>query len=817
MRGSKRLTSSRVLIPLGLFVIAYGVRVSYLTQIRRHPAFDSPIMDAAYHDQWARRLAAGDWVGEDVFFRAPLYPYFLGVIYRVFGPSAVAVRLVQFAIGAVTCVLLYFLGVRVAGRAVGTIAGSMAALYGPLIYFEGEMLLPVLEAFFATALLLCLAWALGASQPGTGSGPPPQRPRDQECAACGLAPAVPRRALLSWLAVGVCTGLFAVTRPNILAFVPVLLIYLAIRLGARRGALHGLILLVGVAACVLPVTVRNYVVGGDRVLISSQAGLNFYIGNNPESDGTTAVVPGTRSTWWGGYRDVIAFAEAQSGRSLRPSEVSAFWFGEAFRFIWTQPGQWAKLTARKLLLFWNAFELPNNAQVYDASSFSPLIGALMWKAGPLCFPFGVIGPLALVGLALVVAQRRDALAPTALLLVTYSLTVVAFFVCSRFRIPCVPALLLLAALALVEVTRFLRQRQWRATATSAGALVVALFALNHDFLDICHVSAAKTHVDLGAAYLQKGRLGEAERELRIAVQIDPERAEHKLGLATCLLAQQRPTEAKALFADVLRASPDRPEALVGIADALSQQGAFDLAIPYYRQAIAADPGSSAARRGLGNCLRQLGRGEEAERAYAQQSAEGGDAGALQLDAARLQLERGDFESAIHTCEDLLARGYATAEVRMLLAGAYVNLGQIDRAWPLVEAALAADPDSPGALLLKGVCLWRRGELDLAIDTFQQVVALDPSSVDAWTNLASCHVLKGDRARGLEAATAALELDPSALQARYLRAGCYYEAGDRDKAAEECRTILRQNPAFGPARELLAEVEQSRPNADEQDR
>ena len=48
--------------------------------------------DARGYDAWARRLAAGDWIGTDVFYQAPLYPYFLGVVYALAGHDLLAVR-----------------------------------------------------------------------------------------------------------------------------------------------------------------------------------------------------------------------------------------------------------------------------------------------------------------------------------------------------------------------------------------------------------------------------------------------------------------------------------------------------------------------------------------------------------------------------------------------------------------------------------------------------------------------------------------------------------------------------------------------------
>ena len=72
----------------------------------------------------------------------------------------------------------------------------------------------------------------------------------------------------------------------------------------------------------LPISAYNRIVGEDWVLIASQAGVNLWIGNNPESDGSTAIVPGTRGGWWEGYHDSIALAEAEAGRTLSASGVS---------------------------------------------------------------------------------------------------------------------------------------------------------------------------------------------------------------------------------------------------------------------------------------------------------------------------------------------------------------------------------------------------------------------------------------------------------------------------------------------------------------
>src|SRR5262245_31399286 len=66
------------LAPFLVFLVALAVRLLHLWQIRRAPFFDVLLGDARGYDAWAQQIAAGDWIGRDVFYQAPLYPYFLG-------------------------------------------------------------------------------------------------------------------------------------------------------------------------------------------------------------------------------------------------------------------------------------------------------------------------------------------------------------------------------------------------------------------------------------------------------------------------------------------------------------------------------------------------------------------------------------------------------------------------------------------------------------------------------------------------------------------------------------------------------------------
>ena len=130
----------------------------HIWQIRRSPFFDVLMGDARGYDEWARRIAGGDWIGTDVFYQAPLYPYFLGVIYALAGHSLLAVRVVQAIIGAGSCVLA-----RAGRRAACSRRGSASppalvlALYAPAIFFDGLLQKSVLDVFFSVARALAVS------------------------------------------------------------------------------------------------------------------------------------------------------------------------------------------------------------------------------------------------------------------------------------------------------------------------------------------------------------------------------------------------------------------------------------------------------------------------------------------------------------------------------------------------------------------------------------------------------------------------------------------------------------------------------------
>ena len=104
------------------------------------------------------------------------------------------------------------------------------------------------------------------------------------------------------------------------------------------------------------VTLRNYVIADDFVLISSNGGENLYIGNNPNAAGVFSLVEGLSGDIEYQNEEATTLAATNIGRSVKRSEVSNYWLHEAMSFVRNQPRAFVKLLAKKLSFVFSGTE-----------------------------------------------------------------------------------------------------------------------------------------------------------------------------------------------------------------------------------------------------------------------------------------------------------------------------------------------------------------------------------------------------------------------------------------------------------------------------
>lgn len=133
-------------------------------------------------------------------------------------------------------------------------------------------------------------------------------------------------------------------------------------------------------------------------------------------------------------------------------------------------------------------------------------------------------------------------------------------------------------------------------------------------LDPQYVTAA---AKLAGVLAERGKLDEAEKLLRKAWEWDEQSTEARTSLGHLLYKQGRSTEAVTVYEEALSIDATSPETLAGLADALVENGRLDEAIERYRQAVKLvdEPGPVLIR--LGDALVERGAYEEAIERYRQ--------------------------------------------------------------------------------------------------------------------------------------------------------------------------------------------------------
>jgi tetratricopeptide (TPR) repeat protein len=561
---------------LPVFLLALGIRLVYLRQAADVPFSSHPIVDGAHYWSWAERIAAGDWRGQGVFYQAPLYPYLLAAMRAIFGPNLTAVYVLQATLSAWGCALLAHAGRRILSPAAGAVAGLMAACYAPAIFYDGVLQKEALAVFLMSALCWLIAGSMTEMRPRT-------------CAA-----------------IGVVVGFLSLLRENLLLLAPLLFVWVLVRsrrAPARARWLPLLCLTAGMAIVLLPVGVRNLVVGGELALTTSQMGTNFYIGNNPDADGSYVGLRPGRGAPEFEQADAISLAEHRLGRRLTPRETSRFWLGESARFIGSEPGRWLRLMVRKTLLFWNANEISDAEDLYFYQRWSWLL-----RGFAAAWSFGALFPLAAAGACLVWPRRRELWLLYAMAL-TISLGVIAFYVFGRYRLPIVPLLILFAAAGAVEAAKAVAGRQWRSLAVWTAALLSAGLLARAPLFDPEERLAGSFYC-WSNVLAEAGRTDEAIEVGREAIRHDARMPEAHYNLGTLLARKNEPADAIAEYRTAVDLRPDYPQAWnnLGIVLAMTgdRRGAADALI----RALTEDPGHSGARANLELTLRAAAQANE---------------------------------------------------------------------------------------------------------------------------------------------------------------------------------------------------------------
>lgn len=708
-----------------LFLAAvFAAKLIVVLQLRDHPLLQPDTgLDTTVYTRLAAQVVAGNLsLGPGLYFVSPLYIYFLAAVLAV-TRSFTAARVLQILLGTAAVGCIFVAAREWFGRRAAWLATLLAALTGLFTFHEVLLLQAALDPFLTAAALAALSLALANLQSPLASRHSHLGPRSS-----------------AWfLATGLAFGVQALNRPNVLIpamAIIVLLVYRAVARGGWRAGGGGLFMAVGLVLALAPVTIRNVAVAGDWSPASSHGGLNFYIGNNPEADGTYRHVTGISPNIQGQQEDARRVAEAAVGRKLDDGDVSAYFYGLGWSWIQLHPGDAAKLFARKLLYVFNAGYITLNYSypfyAYDAHTLLAFLFAGPW----------LLIPLGLVGLATGLGRLRDASAGQAerrteyliwlSFVPVYAVAVAIFFVTERYRLPLLVPLCVGAGAAvdyawsLIERTRSFRLK-------AEGPALIALIALAVLANRPMHADdgRAEERTRMAEAMIVRERFDEAEQWITKAEQISPRPGVVHFRAGRLLLVHKKPGAALNHLQRAQQLDPTQPAADYAIGQALVDANRPKEAIPHLQAALKAGVQTDLAG----------------------------------FDLARALAMTGDQAGALQVLQALRPENPADPRGWNVLGQLAMQLKSPSLAASFLNQAVAAAPRTSKLRQDLGMALAMMGRVGEAGAQFEQAVALDPADPVAQLNLAVAYAQTGRTADARVHAQEALRLKPDYERAR----------------------------------------------------
>lgn len=305
---------------LAVSILALVLRLLYVTYEGswNHP----PEYDGIEYDMLANNLLSGRGYslqeGHPYGFRPPGYPFFLALLYAVFGRSYVAVRLVNVLLGTLTCLPIYRFVKHVWQWRAGFLTSLGVAVH-PLLIYLASMIYP-------ECLILCLMAVVFLF----------------------VSKASRSRHIRDVLFIGLALGILVYLRPSMLTFGLMLCVWIWLTYETvKKRLLTCICLVVVMALTIVPWSIRNYLVFDEFIWMATEGGVTFWASNNPLATG--GWVEPSPATWLGPDPPV----NLRGWPGLTEAESEARFLNAALEWIRDHPREFLSLLPRKLVRAWS--------------------------------------------------------------------------------------------------------------------------------------------------------------------------------------------------------------------------------------------------------------------------------------------------------------------------------------------------------------------------------------------------------------------------------------------------------------------------------
>ncbi len=357
--------------------------------------------------------------------------------------------------------------------------------------------------------------------------------------------------------------------------------------------------------------------------------------------------------------------------------------------------------------------------MYHARGDSAVLAALLWKWG-LAFPFGLVMPLALLGVGVALSARERGTLLALLFVATGAVGTALYGAHAETRMVLVPVLLLFAVSGVGRLAQL--SRAWKGVAVAGLVLVAAWVNASTPAMD--RAAQASQHGYLGRAYEELGMTATAIAAYEKAVAAGSPDKDVYWALAALYDASGKPERSIGISRAFVARWPADERGQRSLGDRYMAAGRPQQARTIYQQLVAGD-GQEALLGRLGDAQLTSGALDEAAQSYERLLTLSPDSSRVRYQLARTYAAGGRFADAERSYRQLLDSPAYGVRARVEAATLLRHNGQLAAAEPLLSQALALAPDHREGLLLLGEVLLDQGRPGEARSHWLRLAELEP--------------------------------------------------------------------------------------------
>ena len=738
--------SKRILLIL-LFLLPFITRAGYFLEVRHEPYMTEPILLSYVHHQFAVDLTDNTNAPYTIF-RSPFYPLFISKIYKIFGTNPLNIKLIQWFLGALGCILLFFIARFFIGFKKALAVFIIYSLYIPSVYFEGELFEHSVSIFFILLFFYLITLTLKHQN----------------------------KPLYTYIYIclsGLCYGISFLIRPDILLSFPFLLVSLILFPFARKQK-FSLAALFTIIVCIFfyfQINPQLFVpVEENRMSINAAA--NFYLGNNPKADGfnpnfhEAQEMPSNHSEAikyhiTGLTLATILYAKTQTSGDL--SEIAPYWFKQSGKFILKKFPKYLLLELRKFVTFFNGFLITNQKDIYFLKNFSAILSIGLWTF-LICFPLGLILPFALISIFSKQHKTTDNQIYGKLLLLSFPagclLNTLIFFNSARFNQPAVPFFIIFAVQGFSLLYDRIRQKKWGYAVLFTGLIIFC----NFNFFNSHYVRNAQESFNVGTMYLKQGDVQQAEPFFRQSIEYDENFAPALLSLNAVYKQFNRLDEGLRFYLDLHEENKNSWAAVYCVADLYCSKNNLTKALTWGKKLVNDYPANADSYMLLGNIYLMRKEPVEALSIYKEGSEKFPGYATIQLGYISVLTSIGQYDEALQVIEKILSKTTHYPQIFYYAGYCFMAREKYEDAYAILNAGVQRHPTDFSLLNLLARLFEQTSQIDKAIICHDRILKIDPANNISLYETARLLHIRGNDQKAIHYATRAYKAgNPQALE------------------------------------------------------